>query len=322
MVDSAVYLDGRRSQDGLESIRLDGQSAGHAPFAWVGLRMPAADELADACGHLGGADLPFDDIVAPHDRPILVLDGNSVQLVLRTAKYLESSDAVQLGELSVILAPYGVVTARFGHATPLGDLRHRLEDDPEWLRLGPSAVLASILGEVIDDYRPALDGFERDAVEVERDVFSDSARRPARRLYRLKRELRIMLLAIGSLQEPLGRLIRVAEDRFPEPVLRRIQEASEQLERTISRAESLSNLLDAALGATLAQISVQQNDDMRRISAWVAMAAGPTLIAGVYGMNFDAQPELHWRYGYPLVLGAMLLLSAALFRAFRRAGWL
>ncbi len=242
--------------------------------------------------------------------------------MLRTAKYLESSDAVQLGELSVILAPYGVVTARFGHATPLGDLRHRLEDDPDWLRLGPSAVLASILGEVIDDYRPALDGFERDAVEVERDVFSDSARRPARRLYRLKRELRIMLLAIGSLQEPLGRLIRVAEDRFPEPVLRRIQEASEQLERTISRAESLSNLLDAALGATLAQISVQQNDDMRRISAWVAMAAGPTLIAGVYGMNFDAQPELHWRYGYPLVLGAMLLLSAALFRAFRRAGWL
>ncbi len=134
--------------------------------------------------------------------------------------------------------------------------------------------------------------------------------------------MRTLLLAIGSLSDPLARLIRFSSTRFHEDVVATLQEAAEQLDRTVARADSLSNLLDAALDATLAQISVQQNDDMRKISAWVAIAAGPTLIAGIYGMNFDVLPELHWKYGYAFALGLMALLSGSLFRAFRRSNWL
>jgi magnesium transporter len=315
IVDCATYVDGSRVADGDPTDLVDS-------FSWVGLRMPTSAELASHCASLGWDDLSFAELVAPHDRPVLALESETMQLVLRTALFEESTETIQLGELSVIVGRCGIVTVRFGHATPLGDLRHRLESDPEWLRVGPTAVLASIIEEVIDDYRPALDGLERAAVSVERDVFSDSARRPIRRLYHLKREVRSLHLAISSLQDPLNRLLRQSDVRATGEVVARILEASEQLDRTVTRAASLSNLLDAALDATLAQVSVQQNDDMRRISAWVAMAAGPTLIAGVYGMNFENQPELRWRYGYLLVLLVMATLTGALFRAFRRSGWL
>ncbi len=318
IVDRAVYVDGARVAGARDKDPADVDGG----FVWVGLRMPTSTELADHCRSLGWDDLSYDELVAPHERPVLALESDTMQLVLRTALYEESTGGIQLGELSVIVGPQGIVTVRFGHATPLGGLRRRLECDPEWLSVGPPAVLASIIEQVIDDYRPALDGLERAAVDVERDVFSDSARRPIKRLYHLKREVRSLHLAISSLQDPLTRLMRHPDVRASDEVVALVQEASEQLDRTVTRAVSLSNLLDAALDATLAQISVQQNDDMRRISAWVAMAAGPTLIAGVYGMNFEHQPELGWRYGYLLVLLAMVTLTVTLFRAFRRSGWL
>ena len=183
------------------------------------------------------------------------------------------------------------------------------------------AVLAAIVGRVIDDYSPALDGFEMDALEVERDVFSDTRAQPVRRLYKLKRQVRDLLVAIDSLQDPLNRLMRVVGPHLPEEVLADLSEAADQLDRTVVRTQSLSGLLDAALTASLAQISVQQNEDMRKISAWVAMAAVPTLVAGIYGMNFDTFPELHWRFGYPLVLVGMGVIVLLLYRSFKRSGW-
>ena len=162
---------------------------------------------------------------------------------------------------------------------------------------GRTAVVAAVLGLVIDDYGPALDGFENDVIEVERDVFSDTHRQPVQRLYKLKREVRRMLVAIDSLDDPLARLIRVRGSRLHPEVLADLNEAEDQLDRAVTRAHSLSGLLDAALTASLTQITVRQNDDMRKISAWVAMAAVPTMVAGIYGMNFDHMPELAGRSG-------------------------
>lgn len=321
IVDRAVYRSGRRLSD-VASIADLASDDRDGAFAWTGLRMPSEAELRSAATDLGWTDLSCGELLEPHERPVLAVDGERIEIVVRTARYQDSTDTVQLGELSVVAGPTAVLTVRFGHATPLDGLRRRLEADPDWLAVGPMAVLASILGEVIDGYGPTLDGFERDAVEVERDVFSERPGRPIKRLYHLKRELRSLLLAVGTLPEPLGRLVRHGPGRLPDPVMSSLQEAAESLDRTLRRAESLSNLLDAALAAMLAQITVQQNDDMRRISAWVAMAAGPTLIAGVYGMNFETMPELGWRYGYALVVASMLTLAAVLYRAFRRSDWL
>lgn len=338
IVDCASYADGKRievdprpaslarwSAQGLHEDHLgvddSPMSETDGSFVWLGLRMPNESELGAVCAALDLQEISPAELLAPHARPVLSVDGPTLQMVLRTARYDDAAESIVLGEMTVLVGPRSIVSIRHGQASPLAQLRASLERDPDRLREGPMAVLAAIVGRVIDDYSPALDGFELDALEVERDVFSDTRAQPIRRLYKLKREVRELLVAIDSLQDPLNRLIRVAGDRVPDDVLADLSEAADQLDRTVVRTQSLSGLLDAALTASLAQISVQQNQDMRKISAWVAMAAVPTLVAGIYGMNFDTFPELHWRFGYPMVLGGMALVVGLLYRSFKRNGW-
>jgi magnesium transporter len=224
--------------------------------------------------------------------------------------------------MTLLVAPRSITSIRHGQASQLAPVRRALERDRERLRLGPMAVLTAVVEQVINDYGPALDGFENDVIEAELDVFSDIHHQPVERLYRLKREVRRTLVAFDALQDPLKRLIRAIGKTIPEELLADLNEAADQLDRAVTRANSLSGLLDAALTASLTQISVQQNNDMRKISAWVAMAAVPTMIAGIYGMNFDSMPELQARFGYPLVLGVMGGTIAVLYRFFKRSGWL
>ena len=284
--------------------------------------MPNEAELDHACRALDLDDVSAAELLAPHARPVLSVEGPTVQLVLRTARYDDQAEAIVLGEMTLIVGPRAVITVRHGQASPLSQLRTELEHDPERLDRGTMGILAAVVGRVIADYHPAIDGFEKDAVEVERDVFSETRKQPVRRLYALKRQVRELLVAVDSLQDPLNRLIRQLGPQLSEEVLADLAEAADQLDRTVTRTQSLQHLLDAALTASLAQISVQQNDDMRKISAWVAMAAVPTLIAGIYGMNFQHFPELEWTLGYPVVLGSMAVIAFAMYRGFKRSGWL
>jgi magnesium transporter len=322
LVDCAAYVDGRRHDLDADAPSLESWRSSGEGFVWLGFRMPGVAELERVCTALGLDEVDAAELLEPHVRPVLAFDGDVTQLVLRTARYDDASESIVLGEMTVVAGPRAVVTVRHGHASPLAKLRAKLEADPDGLTGGPMGVLAAVVGRVISDYQPAIDGFEKDAVEVERDVFSETRQQPVRRLYALKRQVRELLVAIDALQDPLNRLIRQRGQQLADDVLAELMEASDQLDRTVTRTLSLQNLLDAALTASLAQISVQQNDDMRKISAWVAMAAVPTLIAGIYGMNFDHFPEIHWRYGYPLVLGSMALIALLMHRGFRRSGWL
>ncbi len=321
IVDLARYESGRRVATGREVADAAAMTA-RPGFVWLGLRMPDAAELGAVASAFGWDDLEIHEVLSPHARPVLAVEDDRIQLVLRTARYSDTQEAVVLGEITLLLDATLVVSVRYGQASPLGPLRHELEADPDRLAGGVYAVVAAIVSRVIENYHPALDGFEHDAIETERDVFSDDRRRPIKRIYHLKRQVRELLIAIEALRDPLARLVRICGDRIPADALAELQEASEQLEREINRTRSLSDLLNAALDASLAQISVQQNDDMRKISAWVAIASGPTMIAGVYGMNFEHFPELQWKYGYPLVVSVMVALMVGLFRAFRRSGWL
>lgn len=291
-------------------------------FVWLGLRMPDEAELQQGMDSLGIAGVSASDVLTPHARPVLTVEGPVVQLVLRTAAYEDRNETIALGEMTLLVGPRSVLTIRHGQASELSSARAALEADPERLRLGPAAVVAAVVNVVIDGYGPALDGFENDVIEVERDVFSDSNRQPVQRLYKLKREVRRMIVAIDSLDDPLARLIRVRGTHMPAPILHDLNEASDQLDRAVTRAHSLSGLLDAALTASLTQISVRQNDDMRKISAWVAMAAIPTVVAAIYGMNFENMPELEWAGGYPLVLSLTAIAVALLYRQFKKSGWL
>jgi magnesium transporter len=337
IIDCAAYVNGERVDVDPDPASLSRWSPSPPPesadgsslptseetgFLWLGLRVPDEHELATACTALQLDEVSPAEVLAPHARPVLSLDGPTVQLILRTARYDDKNETVVLGEMTLLVGPRSIVSIRHGQASQLAQVRKSLERDPDHLRLGPMAVLAAVVGRVIDDYGPALDGFENDVIQVETDVFTETHRQPVERVYRLKREVRGLLLAIDTLQDPLNRLIRVLGRTLPPELVADFNEAADQLDRAVTRANSLSGLLDAALTASLTQITVRQNDDMRKISAWVAMAAVPTMIAGIYGMNFDTMPELRWDLGYPLVLSFMATTVAVMHRVFKRSGWL
>ncbi len=323
IVDCALYDQGRRLAYDPEIDTLQQLDEHPGSFAWIGFAMPNVDELSEACDRLGISDeIDVHEILAPHRQPVLSVEGKVVHVVLRTARYVDRDEKISLGELTLLVTERAVISIRYGHASPLSKLRHELESEPELLHAGPPAVLVAIIEQVIADYSPALNGFEQDVIEVERDVFSDGGPQPVRRLFRLKSEVRTFQSPLEALPEPLARLSRLLR-RFAHPdVVEDLNEAIDQLDRTVIRTRSLSNLLDAALTASLAQTSIQQNEDMRKISAWVAMAAVPTLIAGIYGMNFREMPELDSALGYPIVMAAMGLIVFGLYRFFRKNDWL
>ena len=210
------------------------------------------------------------------------------------------------------------VSIRYGQASPLTGVRAQLEAQPQRLRRGSSTVLSAVIGQVIDDYGPALDGLESDVLEAENDVFDGGSQPPIRRLYLLKRQILQLLVVGDAVQDPLARVMR----NLDEAERGELQLALDQLARVGNRTRTLSDLVTTAINANLTLVSIQQNEDMRRISAWVAMAAVPTLLAGLYGMNFDQMPELHWRFGYVFALVLMASAVLALYRLFRRSGWL
>jgi magnesium transporter len=324
IVDCAAYIDGRRVTEQLALDEVADWIARPDAFVWVGLRMPDRDEVSKVAGVCGMEDLDVDDTIAPHDRPVLANAGDATWLVLRTGEYNDTLEKVNLGELSVLFTKQFIVTVRYGHASPLDGVRRELEGDPDHdvLRHGVAGVVAAIVRRVVDDYRPMLDGFEKDVLESEQQVFGNARNRPVRRLYELKRQILELLVVVDALNDPLERLIRTNRQLRPPEVHEELLLADDQLNRIVRRISTLSDLVTTAIDTNLTQVSLQQNEDMRKISAWVAIAAVPTAIAGIYGMNFKEFPELEWDYGYPAVLLFMLTVCALLYRAFRRSGWL
>ena len=323
-MDQALYLDGRRTpcgdlSDELAAIRATG---GPGDFLWIGLKNPTQAEFDEVDDELQLHPLAVEDAINGRQRAKIELYDSTVFVVLKPLHYLDETSDIETGELMVFVGDRFVVTVRRGEPGPLVGLRHTLESDPERLRLGPMAVLHAIVDSVVDTYRAIDAEIGTDLDEIETRVFSGEQMDSAS-IYRLKREVLEFRRAAAPLSLPLGLLHRSDRSPVPEGELRLLlRDVSDHLQGVIDHVESYDRLLTDVLGAHLAQISVQQNSDMRRISAWVAIAAVPTMIAGIYGMNFDNMPELRWRYGYFIVLAVMAVACGGLYRAFRRSGWL
>ncbi|MFB7498039.1 magnesium/cobalt transporter CorA [Streptomyces sp. NPDC056161] len=330
VVNCVTYRDGIRIPgcgdlvDTVERVRKNGDG-----FVWLGLHEPTDDEFAGIAELFDLHPLAVEDAVEAHQRPKLERYGETLFAVFKTVCYVEhekltaTSEVVDTGEIMVFLGQDFVITVRHGRHGSLGPLREELESEPRQLAKGPATVLHAIADHVVDEYLNVTDAVQSDIDQVETDVFTENgARADPGRIYQLKRELLELKRAVVPLARPVEDLatrpIRVVD---PE-IQAYFRDVLDHLIRAKEQIASFDELLNSILQAHLAQVTVAQNSDMRKITAWAAIIAVPTMVCGVYGMNFKHMPELEWRYGYPLVIGVISIACLALYRGFRRNGWL
>jgi magnesium transporter len=322
IVDCAVYENGVRRPGDLPLE--EAYEAGRLPntFVWIGLHEPTEEEFDSVRKEFDLHDLAVEDAIKAHQRPKLEVYGGSVFVVLKPAAYDEDREEVQLGEVILFIGDGFVVTVRHGEIRSLRDVRGSLERNPELLRCGTGAVLHAVVDRVVDDYAPVVRAVDSDIQEVEAELFSPAPGNPAERIYKLKREVADFHRGIAPLVDPLDRLTHGKVPAIHNDLVPYFRDVHDHLLRAVEEVNSFRDLLTSVLDANLTQVSVRQNEDMRKISAWVAIAALPTMVAGIYGMNFEHMPELEWTLGYPVVLGATLVACFGLYRAFRHNGWL
>ncbi len=321
IVDCAVYVDGRRSAE-LDHV-------GHAlmaarargGFVWLGLHEPGEAEFDEVATAFDLHPLAVEDAVHAHQRPKLDRYGDSLFVVFKPARYVDSEEVVDVGQIMVFVGADFVVTVRHGQATALSEVRRMLDGSPDQLEWGTASVLYAIADRIVDDYALVMRGLDIDIDEIEQDVFSGPKPSHAERIFKLKREVLDFRRAVDPLEPALAELA-VGAKPLDERSADYFRDVHDHLLRVSERLAGLDALLDSALNANVAQVAMRQNEDMRKISAWVAIIALPTMIAGVYGMNFEHMPELRWRFGYPLVLAVMVTSCVALHRNFKRRGWL
>ena len=321
IVDNAIYVDGRRSEspDSLEQAheacrQRDG-------FAWIGLYEPTEEEFESVAGEFDLHELAVEDAVTAHQRPKIERYGDSVFVVLKSARYRDETETVEFGEIHAFVGPDFIITVRHGEASELHGVRERLESEPDLLRRGPSAVLYAIMDQVVDDYAPVSDGLETDIDEIEAEVFGGNAA-VSRRIYALSREVIGFRRATHPLNEVLERLIEGEVYDVDSELQRYLRDVQDHALRTTEQVEAFRELLSNILSVNLTLVGLNQNDEVKKISAWAAILFAPTLIAGIYGMNFEYMPELSWMFGYPFALALMVLTTIVLHRIFKKAGWL
>jgi magnesium transporter len=329
IVDCAVYRDGRRAPD-VDSWReaIDEVEQSGSGFVWIGLHEPSDSQLAGIAERFRLHPLAVEDAVHAHQRPKLEHYDDMIFAIVKTVHYDESlpggeAEVVETGEIMVFVGRNYVITVRHGEHGSLRTLRRSLEHDPALLARGPSVLLHAVLDRVVERYLAVTRALQSDIDEVETAAFSGLTRSAdSNRMYVLKREVLELRRAAAPLAASLRTLADTPLALVADDVRDYFRDVDDHLTEVVDQINAFDDLLTTLVSANLAQVSVMQNEDMRKISAWVAIAAVPTMLAGIYGMNFDHMPELHWAYGYPLILGVMLTICVGLFWAFKRNGWL
>jgi magnesium transporter len=320
--DSAIYCGGRREtvtgdiSDALDAARERGDC-----FIWIGLHEPTQDEFDLVKDELSLHPLAVEDAVKAHQRPKLERYGDSIFVVLKTVKYIEEGSDIEVGEIMLFVGHDFVITVRHGEGNPLGSVRRRLEADADLLAMGPSAVLYAICDLIVDTYGTVAHSVEADIIALERRVFHPERGDVTEDIYELKREV----LEFRAAEDPLIPAVEeIVKGRVAvcAATIDYFRDVLDHLLRVDGMVDSHNELLTNVLSAHLALVGAQQNEDMRKISAWAAVLAVPTMVAGIYGMNFNTMPELHWTFGYPLIVSIVAVLCAILYRRFKKSGWL
>jgi magnesium transporter len=336
IVDSAIYRKGERETHHVTLDQTFEDLHENGGFAWIGLYRPTAEELASVAEEFELHHLAVANATTGHQRPKLERFGDALFVVLRPARYLEDEERVEFGEVHVFIGPNFAITIRHAESPDLAVVRRRLEADPVLLALGPQAVLYAVLDKIVDDYNPVVLGMEDDIDEIEDQLFSGDPD-VSRRIYELAREA----MAFQRATHPLVRMFRSLEagyDKYQVDIeLRRdMRDVYDHALRIVERADTFRVLLENALTVhstlvtqaqneemrQLSRASIEQGDQVKKISSWAAILFTPGLVAGVYGMNFTHMPELDWTVGYPMALGMMLVSAGVLYAVFKRHNWL
>ncbi|MEV7323552.1 magnesium and cobalt transport protein CorA [Streptomyces sp. NPDC093970] len=337
VVDAALYRDGVRVSTPAtlaETYReLRDQPSG---MAWIGLARPTSDELLSLAAEFDLHPLAVEDAMEAHQRPKLERYGETLFVVLRAARYLDAPEEVDFAELHVFVGPDFVITVRHGAAPDLSAVRHRMEDSPDLLGLGPEAVLYAILDAVVDGYVPVVEGVQNDIDEIETEVFRGDPE-VSRRIYELSRETVEFQRATRPLVGMLHNLIAgFAKYDTDEELQRYLRDVADHVTHISERVDGFRQALTEILtvNATLvtqqqnaemralAEAGFEQNEEIKKISSWAAILFAPTLVGTIYGMNFREMPELHWVLGYPFAIVLMAIVCTSLYFIFKRKDWL
>ena len=333
LVDCGVYTDGARvpgdftPAGALAKVRQI-EATGTQAFVWVGLHEPDEGQMLGVAGTFGLHELSVEDAVHAHQRPKLERYDDVLFLVLKTVNYVPHESVVlarqivETGEIMIFVGKNFVVTVRHGDHSGLAQVRKQLDSDPEQLRLGPYAVLHAIADYVVDRYVEVTNLMEADIDAIEEVAFAPGARTDVEPIYQIKREVVELRRAVAPLSAPFQRMQTDYKDLISKEVRRYLRDVADHQTRAAEQIAGYDEMLSSLVQAALARVGMQQNTDMRKMSAWAGIIAVPTMIAGIYGMNFDHMPALHWAFGYPAVTAAMTGICVVLYRAFRRNGWL
>ncbi len=320
IVNGAVYRDGRRMRDIAiedigEALKEDGA------FIWLGLHEPDEPLMKKVQHAFGLHDLAVEDAHRAHQRPKLEAYGDSLFVALHTAQMIE--DKIHFGETHVFVGPQYVVTVRHGASLTYAPLRGRCEANPDHLRKGPGYVLYALMDFVVDNYFPIIEGLEDQLSDLEDRIFKGAyKRRTTGELYTLKRELMTLRRAVMPLTEICNYLARFEGPLIPESTRPYFRDVYDHVMRISEASEIMREMLTTALHVNLSLLSIGQNEVVKRLAGWAALLAVPTLVASVYGMNFEFMPELHWRFSYPMVIAGTLAGCFFLYRKLKRSGWL
>jgi len=322
VVASVAYANGRRLGDvAIPDISEVLEQPGR--FVWIGLHDPDDEVLKEVQQEFSLHDLAIEDAARAHQRPKLERYGDSLFVVLRTAHLDRPTGAIEFGETHLFVGANYVVSIRHGASLPYVEVRTRCEASPDLLAKGPVFVLYALMDFIVDQYFPLVDSFEDRLEELEDDIFQQTlTRQTTERIYQLKRNLLEVKRAVAPLVDMCNRLVRTDSALIPEDARVYFRDVYDHTIRINEMIDTLRELLTTALEANLSLISVSQNEAMKRLAGWAAIIAVPTMIAGIYGMNFKFMPELDWVLGYPVAMGTMLAACGFLYYRFKRSGWL
>lgn len=336
IVNNVVYVDGVTKVCPPSLEETFELLAVHRGMAWIGLYRPTRAELDAVAKEFNLHELAIEDTVMQHQRPKLERYDHALFTVLRPARYIDSVEAVELGELHVFTGRDFVITVRFAENPDVGRIRRRLESTPELLRLGPEAVLYAILDQVVDEFEPVIAGLENDLFEVEAQVFTGDEG-VSRRIYELSREVIELQLSARPMIGMLKALAVGFEKYLVDEELRRyLRDVEDHLIKAVERIDGLRAMLQNILSVNATLVAQRQNEEMQRlteasyaqseevkkISGWAAILFAPTLVGTIYGMNFTHMPELSWTFGYPLAIIMMAAICVVLYVVFKKRGWL